>query len=165
MKTNEWAKTILYVYKYLNNVTDGIDNLIMRSALNSFYSRGERQAENSVMSVADKIIELSARKSRLVNLKVLADKALLSIEKGLAQILIERYMDNDEAELIAQRHDLNIRTYFRRLSQAEINFSQAMARLGFNDQKLLKYLNNERWIIEVYQKFKNENDDITEIEK
>ncbi len=162
MKTNEWAKTLLYVYKYLGRVSDGIDNLIMQKALNSFYVRGEKKAENAVMAVADKLIDLSARKNRLINIKVLADKSLCAIEKGLAQILIERYMDNDDAELISTRHNLNIRTYFRRLNKAEVNFSKALARLGFNDEKLLKYLEHEKWIIEVYEKFKDEREDFNE---
>lgn len=158
MKTNEWAKTILYVYKYLDRVSEGIDNLVMRNALNSFYVRGERKAENGVMAVAERINDLSARKSRLINLKVLADKSLCEINKNLAQILIERYMDNDDADMIASRHNLNIRTYFRRLFKAEVNFCQALARQGFSEERLLKYLENEKWIIEVYEKFKNEKD-------
>lgn len=156
MKTNEWAKTILYVYKYLETVSEGIDKLINQNALNSFYTRGEKQAENGVMAVANRIIDLSGRKAKLINIKVLADKALQKIDKIGAQILIERYIDNFEAFEIAEHHNLNIRTYFRRLYQAEVNFSQAMARLGFSDAKLAKYLEKEAWILEVYQKFKNE---------
>jgi len=49
-----------------------------------------------------------------------------------------------------------MRAYFGRLYQAEVNFSQAMARLGFSEAKLAKYLEKEAWILEVYQKFKNE---------
>ena len=156
MKTNEWGKTILSVYKYLERVTQGIDKLVTQNALNSFYSRGGKQAENSVMAVANRIIDLSKRKVRLVNIKVLADKALKAIDKEGAQILIEKYMDNDESEIIASRHNLNVRTYFRRLYQAEINFCQAMARMGFSEDKLKIYLSSEKWIIEVYEKFKNE---------
>jgi len=115
MKTNEWAKTILYVYKYLETVSEGIDKLINQNALNSFYTRGEKQAENGVMAVANRIIDLSGRKAKLINIKVLADKALQKIDKIGAQILIERYIDNFEAFEIAEHHNLNIRTYFRRL--------------------------------------------------
>ncbi len=163
MKTNEWAKTLLYVYKYLDRVSEGIDKLVMQNALNSFYVRGERKAENECMAVVKRINELSMRKSRLINIKVLADKSLCAIEKNLAQILIEKYMDNDDADMIAKRHNFNVRTYFRKLYQAEVNFSQAMARMGFNEERLLKYLEHENWIIEVYEKFKNEKEGEKEI--
>jgi len=76
MKSNEWVKTILYTYNYLGRVADGIDKLVTQNALNSFYFRGERQSENGVMSVANRIIELSSRKVRLINLKVLIEKSL-----------------------------------------------------------------------------------------
>ena len=154
--SNEWAKTILYIYKYLERVTEGIDKLVSQNALNSYYYCGESQIENGVLSVAERIINLSARKARLINIKVLADKALMKCKKENAQILIERYMDNDMAEIIAQNHNLNIRTYFRRLYQAEVEFCSAMAQLGFSDKYLKEYLKNEKWILEVYENFKNE---------
>ncbi len=158
MKTNEWAKTILYVYKYLDRVTEGIDKLVCQNALNSFYARGDKQSENGVMAVADRLIKLSARKVRLINLKVLADNSLKAIDRQNAQLLIEKYIDNDESEVIALRHKLHIRTYFRRLGQAEISFCQAMARQGFDDKRLFSYLSQEKWILEVYDKFKSEKE-------
>ncbi len=162
MKSNEWAKTLLHVYKYLDRVTEGIDKMVSQNAYNSFYTRGDKQGENGIMAVADRIINLSARKVRLINTKVLCDKALLAIDKPSARLLIERYMDNDEADIIAERHGFNVRTYFRKLFQAEVSFCQAMSRMGFNENKLSDYLNQEKWIIEVYEKFKNEKEELKE---
>ena len=159
MKTNEWAKTLLYIYKYLDRVTDGIDKLVTQEALNSFYTRGEKIGSNGVLATADRIINLSERKTRLINIKVMTDKALKSMDKKCAQLLIERYMDNDESEEIALRHNLNIRTYFRRLYQAEIAFLQALSVQGFYDAKLKEYLIGEKWILEIYEKFKNEREE------
>lgn len=157
MKSNDLVKTLLNVYNYLGKVADGIDKLVTQNALNSFYARGERQSENGVMSVANRIIELSARKVRLINLKVLIDKSLKMISKESAVLLIQRYIDNDEAGEIALRNKLNLRTYFRKLIKAEGNFAQAMLRLGFNEDKLLRYIENEKWILEIYEKYLNES--------
>ena len=159
MKTNEWAKTLLYVYKYLDRVAEGIDKLVCQNALNSFYTRGEKMGSNGVVATANRIIDLSARKTRLINVKVLTNKALKNLDKQYAQILIERYMDNDESEVIAQRHNLNIRTYFRKLYQAEISFCQFFARNGFGEDKLKEYLSCEKWILEIYEKFKSEREE------
>ena len=89
MKTNEWAKTLLYVYKYLDRVADGIDKLVSQNALNSFYTRGEKMGSNGVVATANRIIDLSARKTRLINIKVLTDKALENLNRQYAQILVE----------------------------------------------------------------------------
>ena len=153
MKKNIWAKTILSVYNYLDRVSEAIDKLVKENACNSFYFTGNQQSKNGVMQVADRIIALSERKVKLINLRVLADKALIDCDRGSAQILIERYMDGDSAEDIAKRHNLNIRTYFRHLVSAEEGFCANMAKYGFNSDKLQKYLGDERWVMEVFEKY------------
>ena len=150
---NNWSKTLLYVYKYLDRVCDGIDALVEQNALNSFHYR----SENGVNAVANRICNLCERKAKLVNMRVLIDNCLLKSEKQNAQLLIEKYIDDDASEIIAQRHNMNIRTYFRKLSQAEKSFTILMLREGFSEDKLEKYLSNEKWIIEVFEKFNNES--------
>jgi len=150
---NNWSKTLLYVYKYLDRVCDGIDSLVEQNALNSFHYR----SENGVNVVAERICDLYQRKVKLINIKVLVDNCLLKSEKQNAQLLIEKYIDDDISETIAQRHNMNIRTYFRKLNQAEKSFTILMLMEGFNEEKLEKYLSGEKWILEVYEKFKNEN--------
>ena len=150
---NTWAKAILYVYKYLDRVCDGIDALVEQNALNSFHHR----SENGVESVTERICQLCERKAKLINIKVLADKCLLKSEKLNAQLLIERYIDDAEAKDIAFRHNLNLRTYFRKLIQAETSFSKLMCREGFDENKISQYLSGEKWITEVYEKFEKES--------
>lgn len=156
MRNNIWGKTILSVYKHLDRVSGAIDRLVKENAFNSFYFVGGSQAQNDVMAVAERIIALTERKKKLINLRVLADKALLECDRGSAQILIERYMDGDSSQEIALRHNLNIRTYFRHLLAAEEKFCGLMAKYGFGEVKLGQYLADEKWITEVYNKFQQE---------
>ena len=153
MKENAWTKTILTVYKYLERVSDGIDKLVTQNALNSFYARGNKLGANGVVETSNRILELSDRKVKLVNLRVLTDEILLEMKREQAQILIEKYFDDEPGEMIAARHGLNIRTYFRRLTSAENSFTQSLLRRGFSSLKLEKYLASEKWITEVYEKF------------
>ena len=162
MKNNVWAKTILSVYKYLDRVAGAIDKLVKQEAVNSFYYNGVSKNRNGTLDVANRIIDMSARKVRLVNIKVLADKALCECDRGSAQILIQKYMDGDGSQEIAERNNLNIRTYFRHLINAEEKFSSILAKEGFDDKKLCNYLAGEKWIMEVYYNLKNaekENDE------
>ena len=170
MKSNIWTKTILFTYKYLDNIAGALDKLIDRQALNSYYYCGGNQMDNGVMAVADRIIKLSQRKIKLINIKVLVEQTLEKCDTLLAQLLIEKYVDNDKIEEIAKRHNLSSRTYFRRLMQAEDSFSYLMSLRGFNDEKLKDYLKDEKWIMEIYNKFshkavceeKNEEKEIIE---
>ena len=51
---NNWTKTLLYVYKYLDRVAEGIDALVEQNALNSFYFNQNRR-DNDVVCVSERI--------------------------------------------------------------------------------------------------------------
>ena len=151
MKNNTWAKTILYVHKYLERITEGIDKLVEREAMNSYYYNSTR--DNDVAKVANRIIELTERKKRLINLKVLIEKGLKDISSVQSQILIARYINQQPCESIAERFEMPMRTFFRRLAQSEDSFSNTLSRYGFNEEKLTDYLKGENWIFDVYESF------------
>lgn len=151
MKNNNWGKTILYVHKYLERITDGIDKLVEREAMNSYYYSSTQ--ENDVTKVANKIIELTERKKRLINLKILTEKCLKEIDKVQACILIGKYINEESCENLIARFDMPERTFFRKLSQAEESFSKALTRYGFNEAKMREYLKGENWIFDVYENF------------
>lgn len=153
MKLNVWYKTTLFVYKYLETVVLSIDKLVEQQALNSFYYTSSNPIDNSVMAVSNRIIELSQRKIRLINIKIAIEKSLDECPRELAQILIERYIDNDKGEDIAQRHNLSFRTYFRRLQSAENSFALAMEKKGFSEKKLSEDFHDDKWVLDIYKNF------------
>lgn len=156
MKNNNWAKTILYVHKYLERITEGIDKLVEREAMNSYYYNSTR--ENDITKVANKIIELTERKKKLINIKVLTENCLENIDNLQARILIARYINEEPCESIASRLNLPERTFFRKLLQSEESFSKALCRYGYNEEKMYAYLKDERWIFDVYENFSNEEE-------
>ena len=76
--------------------------------------------------------------------------------------MIYRYLDGDRSEDIAKRLALSERTYFRRLNQAEDQFLHNFIVKGFTENKLKEYLKDEKWIMEVFNKF---NEQKKEFEK
>jgi len=158
---NTWTKTIMSVYRYLERVAGAIDKLVDRQALNSYYSSC---GKSGILEVANEIIELTERKVKLINLKVLTENALDNIDELYAQLLIEKYIDSDKCEKIAERHNLTLRTYFRRVEEAEEKFTSFLAKKGFNNDKLNDYLGKETWIIDMYESF-NKKEEIKFIEE
>lgn len=153
MKENVWAKTTLSVYRYLERICEAIDKLVEKRAMASFYVSSSCFAQNSVMSVANAIINLTERKKTLINLKVLTEKCLENCDEEYAQILIEKYIDGDKFLAIMSRHGYAERTYFRKLSSAESQFTYNMSKLGYSEEKLSSFLAGEKWIIDVYSRF------------
>lgn len=165
MKTSHWGRTLLYTYKYLPRITEGIDKMVDRTAINSFFYCNNNQKNNNVLSVSDKLIRLIERKKKLINIRVLVDDCLLASQPLYAQILVEKYIDNDISDDIAKRHDINIRTYFRKLESAEASFYSHMVKRGFDEKKLFSYLSEEKWILEVYENFVKQDNESKKQEK
>lgn len=150
---NNWSKTILSVYKFLPRVTYAFDKLVKSRAYNSFATSAYNLGFNDIMNVANSIINLTQRKNNLINIKVISDKALKSIDKTSAKILIFKYFNNKKSAEIAQILNICNRTYFRKLNVALTHFTYALTKLGYNSYKLQQMLKCEKWIMSVYNTY------------
>ena len=155
-----WTKTILTVYRYLERICGAIDKIIMQSALGSSNIVGQNYFYNNVYAISQKLIDLSERKVTLINLKVLIEDTLTSLESADAQILIEKYFDGVKFKDLAEKHDFSMRTVFRKVENAEKSFKSKLAFRGYNDVALKKFLEKEKWITNVYDSiYAKENDE------
>ena len=144
-----WAKTILTSYRYLERIADAIDSMIESRGLYARVVSGANYYLNNIYNLSDKMIELSERKVKLINLKVLTENVLEKIGENSAKLLIAKYIDKMKNSEIAQVYDLSLRTYFRRINEAEGKFEQVLALNGFDEERLENYLCKERWIMEI----------------
>lgn len=149
MKDKIWAKTILTAYRYLERLADSIDAMIETKGLGSMNISGASYSCNNIIDLSEKLIELSERKIKLINLKVLTEKVLLKCGRSSATILISKYIDGKTNAEIAENNKLSLRTYFRRLNDAEEKFECVLSAYGFNEQWLQHYLSSEKWLIEI----------------
>ena len=157
MDNNNWSKTLLGVYRYLPRVTYALDKIVKTRAYNSSFTSTNNIAFNDVMNVANTILDLTERKITLINLKLIIEKALCSMDKNLARILILKFIDGRKSNEIADVFKICLRTFFRKVNTALDSFSKALLRMGYNDEKLKNMLKNEKWIMEVFNKSLTEN--------
>lgn len=153
MQNHIWAKTILTSYRFLERIAGAIDKIIEKKALSSSYMMGSDILTNNTLALTDKIIELSQRKVKLINIKVLVEKALKNMDKTAALLLIKKYFEKQPVEEIMQQFPLPRRTYFRKIGEAESAFEAQCALLKFDNKKLNEYLKDEGWICEIKQSF------------
>ena len=149
MTNNIWAKTILTSYRYLERLADAIDSMIESRGLYARVMSGVNYSTNNIYNLAEKLIDLGERKVKLINLKVLTEKVLEKCGESFANLLIAKYIDEKKNAEIAEFYELSLRTFFRRLSDAEKRFEEVLCRSGFNRQKIENYLKDEKWIWEV----------------
>lgn len=155
MINTNWSKTILGSYKYLERMSDAIDKMVKAKAFNSFYASNSSNGLGDVMSISTSILNLTERKITLVNLKILTEKALKSMDNTLARILILKFIDCKKSEEIAERFGFCLRTYFRKVNEGLESFYKALTRLGYCELKLKNILKNENWILDLFSSYQN----------
>ena len=160
MDNNSWSKTILQVYRYLPRVTYVYDNLIKTRAYNSAHISTSNCAFNDILTVSNAILTLSERKITLINLKIITEQVLKSIDEKSARMLILKYIDNKKSTEIAERFNICLRTFFRKLNHAFDSFTKRLNRLGYTSEKLKEMLKEEKWIMEIYNKLNTEHNNI-----
>jgi len=160
MNSNVWAKTILSVYPYLENLASAIDRIVERRALNSFYVSSTDTFKNNIYDVANKLIELSERKIVLINLKILTEETLKSCDRLLAKILIAKYFSKKTTKEICEMFSIPARTFFRKVFDAEVAFEKNLKLKGYDDKKLNNFLKDETWIFSVKEEFKTSKRDV-----
>lgn len=144
-----WGKTLLMAYKYLETVTNAIDDLVKKQSINScFYSNGYY---NSTYNFANKIINLTDRKQKLINVKILVEDALSKLPTNDVRLLVLTYFDLLKSTVVSETLNISLRTFFRRKKQALTKFANALKLLGFSDSKLSLMLSSEGWLINIYQ--------------
>ncbi|MBE7075716.1 MAG: hypothetical protein E7375_01435 [Clostridiales bacterium] len=148
-----WTKTILSVYRYLERICGAIDKIVMQKGLNSSNITGQNYYYNNVLSITQKLIDLSERKITLINLKILTEETFADIEESDAQLLIQKYVDGKKFREIAEESDVSIRTIFRRLENAEKSFYCSLKKKGYDSEKLENFLEHEEWIKNAYHSF------------
>lgn len=156
-----WSKTILTVYRYLERVAGSIDKIVLRSGLSSGNIYGQNYLYNNVLSISQKLIDLSERKVTLINLKVLTEEILKKLKQEDVKILIDRYIDGRKFKDIALRNEVSMRTVYRRLDASEASFARFLQVKGFPASKLAKMLANEKWIMSAYQHIKDKSEDFS----
>ena len=142
-----WAKTLLSLYRHLHTMANSIDNLIKRIGINSAFNHS---VYNSTIKDSNKIIELTERKIKIINLKVIIEKGLNSLKEKDLKILVLAYVDGLNYKKIIELLGITERTYFRRKEVAIANFAENLCSFGFDAKKFSNYLKNENWIKNTY---------------
>lgn len=148
MKT--WSKTILSVYKYLEALSNSIDNLVLKKSINSAFYSSYRF--DSCYDVANKIMQLTERKINLINIKVMVDDTFESLPIKQRQLLALCYIDNIKSSIVADMMGISLRTFFRKKSEALNSFSKHMISKGYTKERIEDMFLGESWIRRLYEK-------------
>lgn len=148
MELKIWSKTFLNVYRSLEKITYAIDRIVLTTGLSS----GGLNFSGNAYYTANKIIELTERKICLINLKVLIEETLNSLDKDSIRLLMLKYVDRLKSHEIAETMKISKRTYFRKQTKAINSFALALSRQGKTAENIKTMLLKEAWIKDLYER-------------
>ena len=129
-KISQFVENIFEIYRYSKSIIRDSFKLVEKKALNSFYYNSSKS--KSVLSQCREILEMIKQKASFI---VFRDNFIKSFEKLSLlsrKILYLKYIKERQVEQIAKVLKLSVRTYFRRLQDAEIAFAKAYTTLALS---------------------------------
>lgn len=141
MLDNYDSETLVKIYRLLNKKCQAIDGFIKNHALNF----GSCSAEFGTEDVCNNIIELITKKNQLINLKIILDNAVNSLndeDKKVIYVKMNYHLSMDEFCAVLE---LKERTAFRRIERAFTNLTVALNHSKYLE-KLISIMNKEVWI-------------------
>ncbi len=150
MKKLVWAKTLLESYRYLSRVIKSLDRLVVERSAKSHSAGWYGMTTKEQM---EQIIDLILRKKRLQTVKMLIEESLKNMERNSARVLVKFFMENVDLEDLAEEYGVTKRTMNRRLNSMALDVIDKIRDLGYGLDKIEILLENEGWIIGIFNKY------------
>ncbi len=142
-----FAKTILTAYSSLEFMVGQID-ILVRKKVASSYSAGDVCV--SAQRQIEEILVLMDKKANLINLKLLTDEVLSTMDRADNNILTDRYIKKIRPEKTIESLGISRRTLFRRLDKAEESFAKGCIMRGFDQKWLEQNYFDQSWIKDLF---------------
>lgn len=151
-----YIKTLLEVYKSLPNIINIIDKIIEKKAsilsTSNIYGNSYLATYNDI----DKVINMGDRKNKLLNIYVIIEKLLDSLEDKDRKIAVLKFVQKNTTEEIAKDIGATERTVFRRALRIIEKLSIYALKNNWSTTFIKNQIGNEPWIQEIYNKKKND---------
>ena len=151
-------KVLFEAYKYLPKIIMTIDHIIEKRASSVIPTASIFGGKSSTYGEMNKVIDLSQRKDKLLNLYVMVDKmldGLSSIERKLAVL---KFIQKSCVEDIAKEIGLTERTVFRQSIRILEKLAVFMLEKQWNSEFIKFQIGNEPWLSEIFKKKKQEEE-------
>ncbi len=144
------TEALVNVYRMLDKKCKAIDKFINNHA---FYV-GPCTAEYGAIDVCNNIINLMTRKNQLINLKLILDATIDTLDNNDKKIIYIKTRLNPSINVLCEILDIKERTAFRRIERAFENLTIQLNKSKYLD-KLSKLMNDEIWISTIRDELKD----------
>ena len=146
MKMKFWIKTLLSSQSTFPEIIKTLDRIIELQATSLSFASNIYNLENPTLNQIEKVIDLSERKTHLLNIFIMTKE----LTKGLSDLdtdfLEKKYVYNTSVECLAKEFEISPRTVYRRLDRLIDGIYEKLKKKNWSLLFLESQIKNESWL-------------------
>lgn len=164
-KMKLWIKTLLSAYSNLPEIIKSVDKIIELNASSLSFTSDIYNAEKSTYAQVERVIDLTERKNKLLNIYLIAKNLFSSVSEEDRIFLKRKYVYNWTAEDLATEYNVSIRTIFRRTEKLIDKIYETISRRNWSINFINLQVKGEAWLCERFNKFARDSMQYSPIEE
>lgn len=156
-KIKLWIKTLLSVYNNLPEIIKSVDKIIEINASSLSFITDIYNTEKSTYAQVEKVIDLTERKNKLLNLFLMSKNLLSNINEDDRLFLKRKYIFGWTAEELSQEYQVSIRTIFRKTEKIIEQIFEKVKKKNWTLNFINFQVKDELWLIEKFKRIAKDN--------
>ena len=141
-----WIKTLLSVQRIFPEIIKRVDNIIELQASSVSFASDIYGSENPTMKQFEKVINLTDRKSFLLNLNLISQQLTKGLDKADKDFLERRYVYGMSVEILAEDFSISTRTVYRKIDKLISQIQADILKKNWTLKFLESQIKNEYWL-------------------
>lgn len=147
-----WIRTLLSSFSTIPEIIKTLDKIIEMQATTTSFVTDVFSKEKTTFNQVEKIIDLSERKTKLLNIHLMTKSILKSLPETDADLIEKRFCFNWTAEDLAEEFNISTRTVFRKIDKTIESVTFNLKKKNWSLNFLESQIKNEEWLKERYHK-------------
>lgn len=156
-KIKLWIKTLLSAHSNLPEIIKSVDKIIEINASSISFITDIYNTEKSTYAQVEKVIDLTERKNKLLNIFLMSKNLLSSVSEDDRLFLKRKYIFGWTAEELSQEYQVSIRTIFRKTEKLIDQIFEKAKKKNWTLKFIILQVKDEAWLIEKFNRIAKDN--------
>ena len=145
-KMKFWIKTLLSSQKTFPEIIKTLDRIIELQASSVSFASSIYNLENPTFKQVEKVIDLSERKTFLLNIYLMSKELTKGLSSTDSEFLEKKFVYNLSVETLAKEFDISPRTVYRKTNKLIDEIYAKITRKNWSLEFLESQIKNEFWL-------------------
>ena len=147
-----WIKTLLSCYGKIPNIIKTVDKIIDMQASSVSFIYDIYNKEKSTFNQLEKVIDLSERKNKLLNIYVMIKNLIKTLSFNDSDFIEKKFIYNWTADDLAKEFNISLRTVYRKVDRIITDIYNQALRKNWSLAFIESQIKDEPWLKEMFVK-------------